>query len=269
VILRVALAFFRRGYQEAISYRMAFALRVLTVGFSLASFFYLARFIDLTHSPMLDRYGGSYLSFGLVGMVLLNLQHTAVGVYPQSIRAAQVAGTLEAMLATPTPSWLVLVCSPLYRFATAFLNAAVYLAVGGLFFGVEFEAVNVPSLLVAVPLCILAFASVGFFAAALTMLLRRHDPISPALGGLSALLGGVLYPTAILPEWLRALGQALPITHALEMVRRATFAGASLVDLAQPLLGLVLFCAVSVPLGLAAFAWTLRRTRRDGSLTHF
>jgi len=269
MILGVARAFFRRGLQEALSYRVAFGLRLIAMAFSLASFFFLARFINMGHSPLLARYGGDYLSFGLVGMVLLNLQHTAVSAYPQSIRVAQVAGTLEAMLATPTPSWMVLVCSPLYRFISAFLWAAIYLVAGSLFFGVRLEQANLSALALAVPLTVVAFASLGFFGAALTMLLRRTDPISPALGGLSALLGGVFYPTSVLPGWLQEVGRALPITNALEMIRRAVFAHATLGELARPLGGLALFCAVSVPTGLLLFAWTLRRTRRDGSLTHF
>lgn len=269
MILTVARAFVRRGFQEAISYRAAFGLRLLTAAFSLASFFFLSRFVGTTGSPLLARYGGDYFSFGLVGVVMLNLQHTAVSAYPRTIRAAQVAGTLEAMLATPTPAWLVLICSPLYRFAGAFLLAALYLVGAGLLLGVQFEAANLPSILVTVPLCVLAFASIGFFGAAMTMLLRRNDVLSPLLMGVTALLGGVMYPTSVLPDWLETAGRALPLTHALELVRMAALRGASLSELAGPLLGLGLFCTVSVPLGLATFGWTLARTRRDGSLTHF
>jgi ABC-2 type transport system permease protein len=269
VILRVARAFLRRGLQEALSYRAAFLLRLLAVGLSLTSFFFFARFVDSGRSPLLARYGGDYLSFGLVGMIVLSLQYTAVSAYPKAIREAQVAGTLEAMLASPTPGWLVLLCAPLYEFVASFLWAAVYLVVGGLLFGVRFAHVNVPALAAALTLCIVAFASLGFFGAAITMLLRRSDPISLSLGGLSALAGGVLYPTSVLPPWLQQAGKALPITHALEMIRRATFAGASLTELGPSLVGLAAFCAVAAPAGLLAFGWTLRRARRDGSLTHF
>jgi len=265
----VARAFFRRGLQEALSYRAAFVMQLFTGALSLASFFFLASFIDLGRSPLLAQYGGDYLSFGLVGMVLLNLQFTAVSVYPTTIRQAQVAGTLEAMLATPTPAWLVLVCAPLYRFSTAFFWGVLLIVAGGLFFGLRFDNANAASIALTLPLCVLAFASLGFFGAAATMVLRRPDPISYVLGAVSTLVGGVFYPTQILPAWLQSAGKALPITHALELVRRATFANASIEELGAPLVGLALFCVVSVPLGLAAFAWSIRRARRDGSLTHF
>jgi ABC-2 type transport system permease protein len=265
----VPRAFLKRGLQEALSYRAAFGLQLVVMAFSLSSFFFLARFINTSRSPYLADYGGDYLGFGLVGMILLQLQYTAVSAYPKSIREAQMAGTLEAMLATPTPGWVVLLCAPLYQFISAFLWAVLYLLVGGLLFGMRFSSANGLSLALALPLCLVAFASLGFFASALTMLLRRSDPITVSLGSLSALLGGVFYPTAVLPGWLRLLGQALPITHALEIIRRATFTGASLQELRSSLLGLALFCATSAPLGLLAFGWTLKRARQDGSLNHF
>lgn len=134
---RVAWAFFIRGLQEALSYRAAFALRLFAAVLSLTSFFFFARFIDSTPSPALQLYGGDYLSFGLAGLVILNLQHTAVSAYSAQIREAQLAGTLEAMLATPTPGWLILICAPLYQFLSALLWAALYIIIGGVLFGAE------------------------------------------------------------------------------------------------------------------------------------
>lgn len=267
--LTVAAAFFRRGLQEALSYRAAFGMRLLTAGLSLTAFYFFARFVDMGRSPLLAPYGGDYLGFALVGLVLINLQHTAMSAYPEAIRQAQLTGTLEAMLATPTPSWLVLLCAPLYTFATSALWAVIYLVAGVLVFGVRFGPVNWTTLALAAPLSLLAFASLGFIGAALTMVVRRNAPLSALMGGASALLGGVLYPTGVLPGWLQTAAQALPITHALELVRRAVFTNAGLDQLGPSLLGLALFCAVCAPAGLVCFAWSLRRARRDGSLTHF
>ncbi len=265
----VAGAFFRRGLLEALSYRVAFGLRLVAAALSLTTFFYLARFIDMAGNPMLERYGVNYLGFGLVGMVLLQLQHVAVAAYPQGVREAQLSGTLEAMLATPAPSWLVLLCTPVYRFASAFLWAAALLLVGGVLFGVQFGPVCWSSLLLALPLGGIAFAALGFLAASLTMVLRRGDPITYFLGGLSALVGGAFYPTGVLPSWLQALARLLPLTHCLELVRRAVFRAATPSELAPELTGLALFCAVMAPLGLYAFARAVRRARVDGSLSHF
>lgn len=272
---RVAWAFFQRDLREALTYRAAFVLSLAAALFSLATLFFFSRFIDPGRLPSLASYGGSYLPFALMGMVLLSLQHTAASAYPQQVRAAQLAGTLEAMLATPAPSWLVLLCSPLYRFGRALLSALVQCLLAWAFFGVSFAEADLLMLAWVVPLSLVAFSSLGFFSATATMVLRRSDPVGLAIGGLSTLAGGVFYPNAVLPGWLRSLGALLPITHALELLRRACFAPVSSAGAAaqgglwQPIVGLLVFALVVAPLGLAAFVWAVRRARRDGSLSHY
>jgi ABC-2 type transport system permease protein len=269
VIPLVARAFFRRGLQEALSYRASFVLQLFGAALSLAAFFYFARFVDAAAPTLLRGQGGDYLSYGLVGLVALNLQHAMISAYPQVVREAQLAGTLEALLATPTPAWVVLLCAPIYRVASALTSAAVLLVAGALLFGVRFGGANGAALLVCVPLSLVSFAALGLIGASLTMLMRRPDPLSLMIGGVSVLASGVFYPTAMLPPWLQRVGAVLPMTHALALVRRATFAGAGLRTLGPALLGLGIFCAVALPAGLLGFTWALRRTRRDGSLSHY
>ncbi|MBK8479871.1 MAG: hypothetical protein IPL40_01630 [Proteobacteria bacterium] len=187
----VAWAFIRRGWQEAVSYRSAFVLRLIGLATTLAAMVFFSRFVDAQGVALPPRYGQGYLGFGLVGLVLLNLQHALVAAYPTTIRAAQLAGTLEAMLATPTPSWVVLVCAPLYGILAAFGGAVATLGVGALLLGTGPTREGWPLLAVGLIVAPMAFAAIGFFAATLTMLLRRSDPLSLFVGGASALAGGV------------------------------------------------------------------------------
>jgi ABC-2 type transport system permease protein len=73
----------------------------------------------------------------------------------------------------------------------------------------------------------------------------------------------------VLPAPLRSVADLLPLTHALEALRRALLTGADLASLVGPLSRLALFAAVLLPVSLAAFAWAVRRAKDDGSLTHF
>jgi ABC-2 type transport system permease protein len=65
------------------------------------------------------------------------------------------------------------------------------------------------------------------------------------------------------------MGQALPLTHALQALRGALLAGASPAALRGPLTALAVFAAVLIPAGVGAFAYALRRARIDGSLSHY
>ena len=101
------------------------------------------------------------------------------------------------------------------------------------------------------------------------MLVRRGNPVAMILGSLSFFLSGVIYPVTVLPGWLRAIGQFLPLTHALEVLRRGLLVGAGPFSLGAPMFALAIFAVILAPTGAAVFAFALRRARADGSLTHY
>jgi ABC-2 type transport system permease protein len=266
---RVLAAFLLREVREALSYKAAIAIQLAGLLLALGALYYLARFIGVGRSAELAAYGSDYLGFALLGFILTELQQVAVGSFAQRVRNAQLAGTLEAMLATPARPWQILVAAPIGDFLEAAIRALSYLLIGWLGFGLHLQLDHAAPAIAAVALAMGAFVGLGLCAAAAAMLLRKSEPIGWAVSGLSVLVAGVVYPTAVLPGWLRGFGQALPITHALETIRRALLGGAGAAELARPLLVLAGFAACLLPLGLLAFAAALRRTRIDGSLTHY
>jgi ABC-2 type transport system permease protein len=266
---RIAAGFMRRDFLDAASYRFAFVLRLFGFAIGLSTVYFAARFVNLARSPLLGPYGQDYFAFSLVGLIFVDFQWVATGAFARRVREAQNQGTLEAILATPAPLPLVLGAAPLYDFAAAALRATLYLVVGALVFGVRLGHANLPATLLAGALAFTAFVSLGLCAGAFALLVRRSDPISLLLGGVSMLASGVWYPVHALPGWLRHLGDLLPMTHALEAMRRALLAGAPVSDLGRPLGALALLCLVTAPLGVGLFAVALRRARVDGSLTHY
>ncbi len=69
-----------------------------------------------------------------------------------------------------------------------------------------------------------------------------------------------------MPEWLQMLAQALPITHALEAMRLALFAGRSVGELWLPLTVLAVMAMVLLPGSIWAFNLAVEKGRREGSL---
>jgi ABC-2 type transport system permease protein len=267
--LRVLVAFARREARTVSGYRIAFLLRGMAFGLSVVTLAFLSRLVGATTNPHLAEYGGDYLAFAVVGLVVMDLQHVGVSNLAQRIRTAQILGLLEAEMATPAPAWIVLGVGPVYEFCLAAGRSAVYflLAIG--VFGVGFPRANLTSLVVAAPLVVAAFVGLGLLSAATTMLVRRTNPIAMLLASASMLLSGVAYPVSVLPPALRAIGRMLPLTHALELVRGALLRGSGLAEMAGSIAVLAIFAGLLVPAGVGLFFLALRRARVDGSLTHF
>jgi hypothetical protein len=127
---------------------------------------------------------------------------------------------------------VVLLLSSVYPLVRGGVELVLYLAVGWLFGG----------------LSLVAFASLGLWAAALSVLFRLGNPFVWVIGSSSWLLSGVLYPPALLPAPLRWA------------------AGAPLQELAVPALWLAGFILLVAPSGLAVFNAGLTRTRIHGTL---
>ncbi len=78
----------------------------------------------------------------------------------------------------------------------------------------------------------------------------------------------MLFPVTILPDWLQVVARLNPVTYALDAIRAALLDGASVLAIWRPLLVLVLSAIILLPLSMATFAWSLRRTKINGTLTH-
>jgi len=71
------------------------------------------------------------------------------------------------------------------------------------------------------------------------------------------LLSGFMFPFRGMPEWVQAIGVALPLTHFLLIVRGITLKGTGFADMQMDVFALVLFMAVAMGLALFRFRRTL------------
>ncbi len=80
------------------------------------------------------------------------------------------------------------------------------------------------------------------------------------------LLGGVQYPVALLPDWLRIPSRLLPFGYGFEALAAASLDHASLADLTSRLIPLTGF-AIALPVaGIITFNWLERVVRARGEL---
>jgi ABC-2 type transport system permease protein len=266
---RKCWVFIWKDFLTDLSYRLAFFAHLIFTFFMVAAFYFFGRMLEGTTIESLGPYGGSYFPFVIVGVAFSSYLGVAVRSFSDTIRNAQVLGTLEALLVTPTPVGQIIVMSSIYSFVATSIRVVVILIFGWLIFGVSYTNANWPAAILVLLLTIISFSFLGILSASIVLAFKRIDPSSWLVQGLSYLLGGVYYPIAVLPGWGQWLANLLPITHSLEAMRKLLLMGASLSDVAGSILGLVIFSAVAGPLSIWAFLLALKRVKREGSLSHF
>lgn len=269
LLLHKAHAFVTKDWIIDSSYKAAFTLEILQTLVPLLSFYFVSKLVPVDSAGSLSRYGGRYFPFVLVGLALSQYLNHALASFATSIRRAQMAGCLEAMLGSRTSPAVIILLSPLYSFLFKTVHVFLSFVIGGLALGVNFSECNYPAAATTLLLSVLAFSSLGVLSAASIVVLKKGDPIEWLLTAALALVSGAYFPVEVLPSWLQALSAWSPLTHALTAMRAAIFRGATVASLAAPLGVLALTTAVLFPLGVWGFSRAVERGRRDGTLSDY
>ena len=266
--LRELWLFFWRDLSIARTYRTVFVLEAIEALFGAAMFYYVARFVD---TPALQRslpQGGSYFAFSLVGFVFLDYLNAALDTFDRNLEEARDTGTLEHLLVTQASLPVFVAGSAIYPFAATTLRIVVYLTWGAALFGFPLRAANWLAVFMVLLVTLLAFSGLGILSASYLLLFKRGNPAKWFFLGVSSVAGGMLFPVSILPDWLQFVARLNPVTYALDAMRASLLGGAGVAALWRPLATLLLFAAVLLPLSMSVFAWSLRRTKITGTLTH-
>src|SRR5688572_22526157 len=90
-----AWAFLVRDYQIHRTYRLLFAMEVLSLVVNIVPYYFLARFVGESLKGELQQYGGDYFSFMLVGLAVNDYLILPLSLFSRQIRESQLNGTLE------------------------------------------------------------------------------------------------------------------------------------------------------------------------------
>lgn len=264
----VLWATFLRDMWTATSYRVGFAMSLGGSLINVVGLFFLSRTFGGQIAGPLEPYGGSYFAFTVLGVAITTVMALGLAGIGSRVREGQMMGTLELMLLSPNRLGVLLLSSTLWSHAQAALSIGVYLLVGAML-GMDLSRANVPMALSALMLSIIAFNALGLVAASVVIVIKQGNPVSLLVGLASALLGGVVYPISVLPDWLQSVAQLLPLTHALELIRRSVLLGEGIGTLWQPFIALSALTLILLPLGLWMCHRAVQFAQTDGSLSQY
>ncbi|HEY7895623.1 MAG TPA: ABC transporter permease [Gemmatimonadaceae bacterium] len=266
--MRETLALIKASWRSALSYRlsMVFSLVGLVVG--IVPVYYVARALQSTMAQKIELQGGEYFAFLLVGMIATSFIMTAVNAIPGVVTSGIATGTLEALLSTRAslPSLVSGLIG--YNFVWTGLRSVVMMA-AGLALGVHLVWGAWLSSLFIMTLIVLAYLPFGLFAAALQLAFRTAGPLPSVVLLASSFLGGVYYPTHVMPSWLPRLSDAIPLTYGLRALRETLLEGIPFRMVLPDVATLIGFVLLLTALSLFALTEALHYARRSGTLAQY
>jgi len=190
---------------------------------------------------------------GLIGTILTM---TMVMLTSLAMTRERERGTLENLLATPVRPLEVMVGKILPYVMLGYVQLSVIMSAAWLLFEVPMLG-SLPLLLAMIGLFMLANLGVGFTFSTLARNQLQAMQMTFFFFLPSMLLSGFMFPFRGMPEWAQHLGELLPLTHFLRMVRGIMLKGSGAAELLPELWPLLAFLLAAGLLALARYRQTV------------
>ena len=190
---------------------------------------------------------------GLLGVVLTMtmMMFTALAVTREIER-----GTMESLLAMPIKPVEIMIGKIAPFVLVGFVQMTIILGAAHLLFGVPIMG-SVWLLVVLATLFAAANLAVGYTFSTIAENQLQAVQMTFFFFLPNILLSGFMFPFRGMPDWAQAIGEALPLTHFLRIVRGITLKGIGFADMQTDVLALVIFMLVAMELALFRFRRTL------------
>ena len=268
-MLKKPFAFLKKDFLAESSYSLAFLFNFAGILTSILGYFFINKMFGSQIVPHLEEFGVNYFSYVLLSMAFFGYIGVGLGAFSERIRAEQVQGTLESVLLSPTGIPTILFSLALWNLVLATLDMAAYILFAVFLFKIDFTGINILSAFVVFLLTVISFSSLGILSACFIMVFKRGNPFSWLVASLEGLIGGVYFPITVLPGWMQSLSQFFPITYAVRAIELAVYKGYGVAQLSKEICFLLAFSALLLPMSLAAFRYSIKKARRDGTLSQY
>lgn len=266
--MRGARALIGSKWRAARSYRLRLILSLASLLASVIPIYFIANALQPVMAEKIVGEGGQYFGFLIVGMLTFLLLPIAVNSLPDEIGSGITTGTLEALLGSSAGVPSIVTGLLGFHLIWASLRAA-FMLLGASVLGATIAWSQLGASVMILGLIVLAYLPFGLIGAAMVIAFRTAGPLPQGILTLSALLGGVYYPTHVIPSWIEAISAFVPLTYGLRALRMTLLEGQSLAAVAPDIGTLSVFIVVLTVVGASALSGALAYARRVGTLSHY
>jgi ABC-2 type transport system permease protein len=190
---------------------------------------------------------------GLLGVVLTL---TMVMITALAITRERESGTMENLLSMPTRPFEVMVGKIIPYILVGYIQISLLLLAARFFFHVPMIG-NLFLLYATALVFIAANLSMGITFSTIAQNQRQAMQMGVFFFLPSILLSGFMFPFRGMPHWAQTVGEVLPLTHFLRIVRGILLKGNGMAQVATHLWPIALFTAVVLTIGVKRYRQTL------------
>jgi ABC-2 type transport system permease protein len=165
-------------------------------------------------------------------------------------------GTMENLLSMPITPVEIMLGKIVPYILVGFIQASLIIGIGVTLFGVPVVG-NLALLAALSTLFIATNLSVGYTFSTVAQNQLQAMQMSMMFFLPNILLSGFMFPFAGMPKWAQWIGEALPLTHYLRIVRAIMLKGSAIADLRYDAVALFMLMLVAMTIAVTRFRRTL------------
>ena len=197
---------------------------------------------------------GSYnIVPGLIAMILFQ---TATSLTALAIVKERERGTIEQLIVTPIRNWELVVAKIIPYIIVSFANTILIMAIGTFLFGVPLRG-SLLLLFALVGLYLLPTLGLGLLISTAARTQQQAQLMTMPIMLPSMMLSGVFFPISSLPLFLQFVGNLLPLTYFVYIMRSIVIKGVGLNMIVPQVIGLTIFAIILLGLAAMRFKKTL------------
>ena len=235
-------------------------------GFILFTVLFQPILIALLGLWMLKDKGPDAAMFVVVGSGLTGLWSSLLFISGNSINAERWSGTLESLVAIPTPFEVIVFGKNLANVIQSLLSMVLGYLVAVFAFGYSLDVQQPLLFAVSVVFAVVAFISFGLIIAPIFVMNPGVRAWQNAMEFPIYVLGGFLFPIALLPGWTTPISYLLPPYWAAVALHGTSTGGASLNQTFFDWGMMLLFSLIYLFIASRLFKLMLYKARADATL---
>ena len=238
----------------------------MTDGFVIFTVLFQPILIALLGLFMLKDKGPDAAIFVVVGSALTGLWSTMLFISGNSINGERWNGTLEALVAVPTPFAVIVFGRNLANVTQSLLSMVLGYVIAAFVFGYSLQIQQPIYFVVSLLLSILAFISFGLVIAPIFVMNPSVQAWQNAMEYPVYILCGFLFPVLLLPGWTNPISYLLPPYWAARALHGTSTGGAGINDILIDWGMMLLFSLLSLLVASRLFKVMLYKVRVDATL---
>ncbi|MFX0152248.1 MAG: ABC transporter permease, partial [Candidatus Hodarchaeota archaeon] len=210
-----------------------------------------------------------YLTFVIIGQAIFVYMYATVFQVGRVFYWERMGGTIESLFLSPVSRRAYMLGHVCYAMLNATLDFIIIFIAGIFIFEVRITYLNPILLFIGIGMTVVSLFGVGLVVNAITLSLRDRTNTANILTLIFFIFSGAIVPIEMLPEWGKLIGQILPLTYSLKIIRGTIVPDVTIFDFTEEVLILIFISLLLLVIGFIFLIRIERSLKQKGELTVF